>query len=89
MGTTGVWKIERGSESDRSVLRLSGRIQGEHLAELVSFLRAESNGQPLVLDLAGVKLVDHQVVLFLADRQSAGVKLRNCPAYIREWITRL
>jgi ABC-type transporter Mla MlaB component len=84
-----VWKIERGPGSECSVLRLSGRIQGDHLGELGSFLEAESNGQPLVLDLAGVKLVDHEVVSFLANRESAGVKLRNCPAYIREWINRL
>ncbi len=84
-----MWKIERGSDNECRILRLSGRIQGDHLTELGSFLEAESNGERLVLDLAGVKLVDHDVVSFLANRESAGVKLRNCPAYIREWINRL
>ena len=84
-----MWKIDRGPDSECRVLRLCGRIQGDHLTDLGSFLDAESNGQPLVLDLAGVKLVDLQVVSFLANREAAGVKLRNCPAYIREWINRL
>jgi ABC-type transporter Mla MlaB component len=84
-----VWKINRAPDSECGVLRLSGRIQGDDLAELWSFLEAESNSQPLILDLAGVKLVDHEVVLFLANHENAGVKLRNCPAYIREWINAL
>jgi ABC-type transporter Mla MlaB component len=84
-----VWKIDRGLDSDCRVLRLSGRIQSDDLAEMRNFLEAEANGQPLVLDLAGVKLVDHEVVSFLANRENAGVKLRNCPGYIREWINRL
>jgi ABC-type transporter Mla MlaB component len=84
-----VWKINRAPDSECGVLRLSGRIQGDDLAELGSFLEAESNGQPLILDLAGVKLVDYEVVSFLANRENAGVKLRNCPGYIREWINAL
>jgi hypothetical protein len=59
-----VWKINRAPDSECGVLRLSGRIQGDDLAELGSFLEAESNSQPLILDLAGVKLVDHEVVYF-------------------------
>jgi ABC-type transporter Mla MlaB component len=76
-------------DGDCRVLRLSGRIQGDDLAELRSFLEAEANGQPLVLDLASVKPVDHGVVSLLANSENAGVKLRNCPGYIREWINRL
>ena len=84
-----MWKIDRGPDSECRVLRLSGRIQCADLVELGSFLEAESNGQPLVLDLAGVKLVDREVVSFLANRENAGAKLRNCPGYIREWINAL
>lgn len=83
-----MWKIEREPNSKPSVLRLSGRIQGAHLAELERLLQTESD-QRAILDLAGLKLVDQDVVTFLANRESAGIKLRNCPAYIREWIDRL
>ena len=35
-----------------------------------------------------VLLVDREAVKLLAVRESNGAELRNCPAYIREWITR-
>jgi hypothetical protein len=34
-----------------------------------------------------MKLVDRDAVLFLALSEATGAKLRNCSAYIREWIT--
>jgi hypothetical protein len=83
-----MWKIEREPDSNPRILRLSGRIQGDHLAELERLIRIESEVR-LTLDLGGVKLVDHEVVTFLAQRESDGIKLRNCPGYIREWINRL
>jgi len=33
-----------------------------------------------------VKLVDRDVVSFLASCEAKGVNIVNCPAYIREWI---
>jgi hypothetical protein len=35
-----------------------------------------------------VKLVDQEVVRFLLSCEAGGIRLRNCPAYIREWIRR-
>ena len=75
-----MWKIDRGPDSECRVLRLSGRIQGDHLTELGSFLEAESNGERLVLDLAGVKLVDHEVVSFLANRESCRNQIAQLPS---------
>ena len=83
-----MWKMEREPDDERSVLRLSGRIQGDHLAELEGLIKIESE-RCVILDLAGVKLVDQEVVTFLAGRENDGIKLRNCPGYIREWINRL
>lgn len=83
-----MWKIDREPDTKAGVLKLSGRIQGGDLAQLESLLGTESD-RNLVLDLAGVKLVDQHVIVFFADRESAGAKLRNCPPYIREWINRL
>jgi hypothetical protein len=83
-----MWKIDREPNTKPGVLKLSGRIQGGDLAQLESLIGTESD-RHVILDLAGVKLVDQDVVVFLADRESAGARLRNCPPYIREWITRL
>ena len=71
---------------DGSVLRLSGRIQLEHLAELK--VQMQQRATPAVLDLADVKLVDVEAVRFLAVSEVGGIELRNCPLFVREWIRR-
>jgi anti-anti-sigma regulatory factor len=68
------------------VFTLSGRIEATGLAKLQRLLECEAGDQGLVLDLKEVKLVDRDVVSFLADCEAKGIKLANCPAYIREWI---
>lgn len=82
------WKIEKLPNHKSKIFRLSGRIEGGNLGELESFLGGEANGQRVVLDLSGVKLVDQEVVAFLAKCERTGMNLRNCPEYIREWIER-
>ena len=39
-------------------------------------------------DRIGGNLVDREAVKLLALSESNGVELRNCAAYIREWVTR-
>ena len=56
------------------------------MPDLEAFLRSESSGRAIVLELGGVKLVDRDAVQFLASHEAAGTELRNCSAYIREWI---
>ena len=56
------------------------------MAELQKLLECEAGDHNLVLDLREVKLVDRDVVSFLASCEAKGVKLANCPAYILEWI---
>ena len=70
----------------RVVLRVSGRITGEE----VNVLRAslEDEGRGAAIDLKDIILVDREVVKLLALCESNGNELRNCPLYIREWITR-
>ena len=78
-----VLKIDRGSERGRTILRLSGRIQSEQLEQL----KMQMEGIPeVVVDLKDVKLVDRDVVRFLAVCETNGTKLRHCSPYIREWI---
>ena len=71
---------------NRVVLRISGRIAGEDV-DILRTLLAEESGA-VAIDLKDVLLVDSEAVKLLAVRESDGAKLRNCPAYIREWVTR-
>ena len=42
----------------------------------------------MVLNLKEITLVCCDAVRFLGLCESRGIELRNCPAYIREWILR-
>ncbi|SRR5712691_2054187 len=77
-------KIERCSEGPSTTIRLIGRAQAEHLAELEKQI-AES-GSKIALDLEEVNLVDVEVVRFLGTCEAQGVTLLNCSPYIRDWI---
>ncbi len=69
------------------MLGISGRLNGDGLSELQKALLTEGTAWSKVeLDLTEVKLVDQEVVTFLAYCEAGGTKLRNCSLYIREWI---
>lgn len=70
------------------VIKLSGRMDVENIAELETLVRKEADGRRTVLDLKDLTLVDRDVVRFLGSCEADSIKLKNCPAYIREWITR-
>ena len=80
-------RIQRSVERRLVVFILTGRIQADQVPDLEALLTSESSDRRVVLDLRQVKLVDRDAVRFLADREAAGTELRNCSAYIREWIT--
>jgi len=40
----------------------------------------------IILDLRDVRLADRDAVRFLRGCEANGMKLENCPAYVREWI---
>ena len=80
-------RIERVEIGECSViLRISGQISAQDVDLLRVLLEPETTA--LVLDLKDLLLVDREAVKLLALRESNGVELRNCSAYIREWITR-
>jgi predicted metal-binding protein len=70
------------------IFALSGRIGEGDLGQLEELFKAERQVQlqEIGIDLKEVRLVDRQVVKFLAGCESAGIHLHNCPGYIREWI---
>ncbi len=80
-------RIQRSVERRSVVFILTGRIQADQVPDLEALLKSESSDRDIVLDLRHVKLVDRDAVQFLAGRKAAGTELRNCSAYIREWIT--
>ena len=62
-------------------------MNAENVSELEKLLRAEVSGRRIVLDLEDLTLVDQDVVSFFRNCEADGIELKNCPAYIREWIT--
>ena len=68
------------------VFKLSGRMDAENIGELEAPLSAESSDRIIVLDLKDLTLVDQDAVSFLREREADSIQLKNCPAYIREWI---
>ena len=69
------------------VFKLSGRMDAENVSELEELLSAEASGRRIVLDLEDLTLVDQDVVSFLRRCEADSIQLKNCPVYIREWIT--
>ena len=80
-------KIVR-STNGEIVFTLSGRMTGEDVPGLETLLNSEPKGRRTVLDLKDLTLVDRDVVNFLERCEADSITLNNCPAYIREWITR-
>jgi hypothetical protein len=68
----------------RVALRVSGRLAGNNVDMLRTLLEQENN--VLTLDLKDARLVDGDAVKLLAIHESNGVRIDNCPLYIREWI---
>jgi anti-anti-sigma regulatory factor len=79
-------KIERAVRQGSTVLVLSGRLEAEHLEELKGLFERQEDLPAIVLDLREVRLADRDAVKFLARCESGGMRLENCPAYIREWM---
>ena len=79
-------KIEKLCVGPKTVIRLSGRLQAEHVDELKMQLADEPSGS--AFDLEAVSLVDVEVVRFFNTCERTGVELLNCCRYIREWMER-
>lgn len=70
------------------VFVLSGRIGEEDIFELETLIRAEASATRLVLDLTNLTLVGRNAISFLERCETGSIELKNCPGYVREWITR-
>jgi len=79
-------RIERSTRQGFTVFTLSGRMKGEQVAELKELF--DTDHRSIILDLQDVRLADRDAVRFLGSCERDGMKLENCPAYVREWIER-
>ena len=79
-------KVTRAANGE-VVFKLSGRMGAENIGELETLINAEASSRRIVLDLEDITLVDQDAVSFLRRCEADSLQLRNCPAYIRKWIT--
>jgi anti-anti-sigma regulatory factor len=70
------------------VFTLCGRMDEENVAEMKELFGSEQKGRRIVLDLKDLTLVDREAVRFLKSCETDSITIKNCPAYIREWISR-
>jgi anti-anti-sigma regulatory factor len=80
-----VLKITRVANGE-VVIKLSGRLEAENIGELETLVRNEAEGRRIVLDLKDLTLVNQDAVSFLKRCEADKITLKNCPAYVREWI---
>ena len=80
-------KITASAANGEVVFKLSGRMGAENVGELETLFNAGVNGHRIVLDLKDLTLVGQEAVSFFKRCEGRSIQLKNCPAYIREWIT--
>jgi hypothetical protein len=80
-------RIQR-SANGEVVFALSGQMDEEPIAELETLISSEADMHPIVLDLKDLTMVNESAIAFLERCEANSITLKNCPAYIREWITR-
>ena len=84
--TSMTMRIERSVREKFTVYALSGRMESEQVPELKKLLDSEYRN--IILDLRDLRLADRDAVRYLKGCESVGIKLENCPAYVRDWIDR-
>jgi predicted metal-binding protein len=61
-------------------------MEAEQVAELKDIF--EEDYRNIILDLRDLRLADRDAVRFLNGCEADGMKLENCPAYVRKWMDR-
>jgi len=81
-------KIERSEQRGLTIFTLIGQLDMEHIPELESLLGPRTGYGKIIVDLKELRFADRVAMTFLSRCEMAGLKVENCPAYIREWIRR-
>jgi hypothetical protein len=84
--TTMTLRIERSARQNFMVFTLIGRMEAEQVAELKELFDGDSRN--IILDLRELRLADREAVRFLRGCEADGMKVENCPVYVREWMNR-
>lgn len=63
-----------------------GRLQSDRIGCIRKAMN-DGNARKIV-DLSEVTLVDLRVIRFLMGCEDEGIKLSQCPPWVREWMTR-
>jgi hypothetical protein len=79
-------RIERAARQGFTVFALSGRMEAKQVAELKELFGRDYRN--VILDLRDLRLADRDTVRFLRVCEAGGMKLENCPAYVRAWMDR-
>lgn len=82
------FRIETAARGRFTVFILSGLIEKEAIAELRRLSECQTNWPGIILDLKDVGVIDRDAMHFFMRCETDGVKLENCPSYIREWMER-
>jgi len=77
-------RIDRLSTELGLVLCISGQLTVKDLEVVRTALDPR---RVVAVELAEVELANRDAVKLLAQAEAQGIELRDCPAYIREWIT--
>jgi hypothetical protein len=80
-----ILKIELIRDSHKVRLQLSGEFRTHHLDQVKAEI---SLGEPTVLDLEEVDLVDIEAIRFLNAREDEGIAVLHSSPYIQEWMSR-
>jgi len=81
-------RIQRTTDRAAMVLTVSGRLGADNVSELREAIDAIPSSTIVVLDLTDLVLADRDVVRLLREFEARKrIALRNCPAFIRSWMS--
>ncbi len=79
-------RIDITTDGSLKLLRVIGDLRVDELEELERHLNGSS--KEVTLDLEELKIVDLAAVLFLLQCEDRGIRMVDCPYYVREWMSR-
>jgi hypothetical protein len=83
-----VLRIELSRREGFKIFQLSGVIDEGYIAELDELFGPAADYRYVVADLNDIQIVDRAAVHFLLRCELQGLKIENCPPYVREWMAR-
>ena len=79
-------KIERTVQPGFTIFILSGHLAEEEMAELERVFGPRTCYSKIIVYLKNLRLANRAAVKFLARCETDGLRIENCPGYLREWM---